>query len=653
MTLDKLKVVARQHEQREEWREAIELYRQAARDGEGAGEGGDPSLYNRIGDLEYRLGNTRAACEAWDQAAARYGEHGLTNNAIALCHKILRLEPSRIHTYLDMATFQARKRMLIEVKSNLTAYRDRMHTVGQADDCRAELERFGATFAGWRELRREVDALLGRDAGEGDDSTAALGGSEGGHGLVFIDTGPIELERASHPVMDAADASSGALMLGDMTLEERPSVDALPGLESTVAGDGGVDATIGSVDGLVDVERTASEVGETAAVEGLDSHVGSVADGPELTVQIDGLETREFTPPTEPVPHAPAVTDDVLFIDLGSSAPATDAQAPAADPSDDAIEMPAITVPDADDPLGQRVAAQAYLERGDRVAGIAALDRALELYSARSEWLHAWQVAGELIDADPQSTARHQARVEVAAKMHDNARLVESYQALGDALVRGGSSDKAVAVYRRLLELDERNEAARAALRAMLPEPTEPAVPEGFVDFGAMVIDDAGPRSTRMRTETTAISDDEDETFREALAEFKRALDQNVAVEDYQAHYDLGIAFKEMGLLDEAVGEFQKALRATEGRLRTAEALGATFLEKGMPPVAEAVLRSVERGPEDDSAKIGVLYWLGRALESQGKGKQARGYYERVLAVDVGFMDTVDRIAGLSAEHSS
>ena len=89
MTLDKLKVAARQHEQREEWREAIELYRQAAREGAGESEGEDPSLFNRIGDLEHRLGNIAAACQAWDQAASRYGEHGLTNNAIALCNKIL------------------------------------------------------------------------------------------------------------------------------------------------------------------------------------------------------------------------------------------------------------------------------------------------------------------------------------------------------------------------------------------------------------------------------------------------------------------------------------------------------------------------------------------------------------------------------------
>src|SRR5690349_12423911 len=82
---------------------------------------------------------------------------------------------------------------------------------------------------------------------------------------------------------------------------------------------------------------------------------------------------------------------------------------------------------------------------------------------------------------------------------------------------------------------------------------------------------------TRVRTETTAISADEDETFREALAEFKRALDQNLPVEDHQTHYDLGVAFMEMGLLNEAISEFQKALRSPVGRLRTSEALGQAF----------------------------------------------------------------------------
>jgi tetratricopeptide (TPR) repeat protein len=187
----------------------------------------------------------------------------------------------------------------------------------------------------------------------------------------------------------------------------------------------------------------------------------------------------------------------------------------------------------------------------------------------------------------------------------------------------------------------------------MAPETARAPTPEGFIDLGAELLDDAGPRTTRMRTETPAVADDEDETFRDALAEFKRALDQNLPIEDHQAHYDMGIAFKEMGLLDEAISEFQKALRAPEGRLRTSEALGEAFLQQGRPAVAEAVLRSVERGPEGDAEKIGVLYWLGSALEAQGKGRDALGFFERVIAVDIGFRDASERVARLSGGSGS
>ena len=128
------------------------------------------------------------------------------------------------------------------------------------------------------------------------------------------------------------------------------------------------------------------------------------------------------------------------------------------------------------------------------------------------------------------------------------------------------------------------------------------STPEGFVDFGAMVIDDTGPRSTRMRTETPDVAPDEQDTFRDALAEFKRALDQNLPIEDHQAHYDLGIAFKEMGLLDEAISEFQKALRAPEVRLRTSEALGQVFFDQKSPKLFSAAWRRDPRGTPTRSA---------------------------------------------------
>ena len=171
------------------------------------------------------------------------------------------------------------------------------------------------------------------------------------------------------------------------------------------------------------------------------------------------------------------------------------------------------------------------------------------------------------------------------------------------------------------------------------------------MDLGSMILDEGGPRDTRMRIDRREPEDqDEQREFQEILEQFKRGIDENLESDDYQAHYDLGVAFKEMGLLDEAIAEFQKALRAPEGRLRTSEALGIAFFDKGQFTVSEAVLRgAVESVAEGDDAKIGLLYWLGRACEAQGKDSTAIASYERAMAVDIRFMDLGARVQRLSA----
>ncbi len=641
MTLDKLKVAARQHEQRDEWRAAIDLYRQAIRAAEGGEEAADPALYNRIGDLEQKAGNERAACEAWEQAATRYGEQGFFNNAIALCGKILRLDPGHLRTYLELARFQARKRVIYDVRQNLRIYHDQMQSRGHADQAAADLDRFGAEFGSWKDLRRVLDELLGRDTGDDAGGHVAGDGPSAG-GLVFLDVekGPAPPARA--PLV----ASDEPLVLEPTLIADAITDDVAPasGLEPTSPDRGESAGAADEPAGMVEFGRTAEAVGETAALEGLVTPTtGESSAAAETTISIDGFETTAI--------DVPAI-ESSSEVDLGAAAPAATPTGSEGiiflDTAGGDTAPPADPEPGrGDDPLGDRATGHALLEHGDRAGAIASLERSLEGYTEEGDWVRAWQVATELIQAEPQAIARYQARVEVAARMRDAERLCQSYMELGDALVREGSKEKAVAVYRRVLELDEHHEAARRALRQLGPEDAAKPVEEGFIDLGAMVIDDVGPRTTRMRTETTTISDDEDETFREALAEFKRALDQNLPVEDHQTHYDLGLAFKEMGLLEEAISEFQKALRSPEGRLRTSEALGEAFFEQGRPAVAEAVLKSVEKGDEGDAEKIGVLYWLARALEAQGKTRNALGFYERVLAVDVGFRDASDRIGRL------
>jgi tetratricopeptide (TPR) repeat protein len=97
--------------------------------------------------------------------------------------------------------------------------------------------------------------------------------------------------------------------------------------------------------------------------------------------------------------------------------------------------------------------------------------------------------------------------------------------------------------------------------------------------------------------------------------------------------------------VDEAIAEFQKALRGTQNRARTYEALGQCFLEKKQLPVATTILqRALNEPGVGDEQLVGVLYLLGYIHESQQKPAEAKGFYERVFAVDIQFRDVGDRL---------
>jgi len=140
----------------------------------------------------------------------------------------------------------------------------------------------------------------------------------------------------------------------------------------------------------------------------------------------------------------------------------------------------------------------------------------------------------------------------------------------------------------------------------------------------------------------------EEADFADMLKKFKQGVADNVEAEDYQSHYDLGVAYKEMGLLDEAIAEFQKALRSSEGRLKSSEALGLCFFEKGQFAVADAILRRALDLPGSDADRIGLLYWLGRCEEEQGNSAEALASYQRVFAVNIRFQDVNDRVKAMA-----
>jgi len=330
-----------------------------------------------------------------------------------------------------------------------------------------------------------------------------------------------------------------------------------------------------------------------------------------------------------------------------------------------------------DDPEAHQALGEALIEQGERERGIEELDLATSGFENNGNLDHARNLVDEVLRLDPNSVRHRQKAVEYAFKAGDKPKLVDAYLELADSLLRSDLPDKARAVYARVADHDPKNERAKAALSmlapAVAPPPAPaPGKPEGkvkakdakmkvrdetaldgdFIDLGSMLTDDdedVPQKDTRLRVEDEEPTGDEEQDFQDMLARFKQGIDENIDEADFQSHYDLGVAFKEMGLLDEAIAELQKALRAPEGKLRTSEMLGICFFEKGAYGVAESILRrGLDLPASGDQERLGILYWLARALEQQGKKADARELYGRVFAVDIRFLDAEQRVKALA-----
>ncbi len=140
------------------------------------------------------------------------------------------------------------------------------------------------------------------------------------------------------------------------------------------------------------------------------------------------------------------------------------------------------------------------------------------------------------------------------------------------------------------------------------------------------------------------------------FGELKSELEADVASadEDPETHYNLGVAFREMGLLDEAIGEFQKVCQATEHGhsfnqiMQTYTWLAQCFLDKGVP---EAAVRWYEKALKipsiDQETRTALHYELASSFENAGNRPAALSNFLEVYGSNIDYRDVAERIKAL------
>jgi tetratricopeptide (TPR) repeat protein len=543
----KLKKKAAELEAKKQYDKALEVYEQVLNTSRAADEERDVPLYNRVGDLHYRLGNNEQAIVYYEQAADLYAEGGFFNNAIALCNKILRYSPGRTIVYYKLGIISAKKGFNSDAKQNFLEYADRMQKLGKMDEAFRALKEFADLCPDQDDVR----LMLAEQLARADRKPEALEQLE-----LLYDT--LEAEGRS----SEANATLERMKSLDPSFKPRRSITPVPRKkEGLVFLD--LDFTAAESEPVKKTPETPPSSGPRVTLPRLDAVDAPLAvppsPPPAPPAQMEGLELTSLASEPEEVEEVEeqereeeettehVASSELVFITPADEEPAIDAPEIAPIELTPMVEMPPVEAPVAEEPA---------IETAD-------LDFSTE--SEKADWATA------------------------------------------------STSD------------------------------------EEFVDLGEWLERNRTPSSTRMIAHDEEPENNEQKDFAEMLDKFKSGISRNVDEEDFESHYDLGIAFREMGLLDEAIGSFQKASRGPDQLVRASEAIGQCFMDKGEAGVTMTVLeRLLKEQGLGDNQLVGVLYLLGRAAESLSRFPEAASYYQRVLAVQIGFRDASDRLSSLA-----
>jgi len=174
----------------------------------------------------------------------------------------------------------------------------------------------------------------------------------------------------------------------------------------------------------------------------------------------------------------------------------------------------------------------------------------------------------------------------------------------------------------------------------------------------------AAPAPVAAAPETHRAAATKEDTVTESVSElaevFQEFRDELVELgevdedEDLETHYNLGIAYREMGLLDEAIGEFQRVAKGVQNgktfayAMNCAALLALSFKDKGEARIASLwYQRALDVPGLDQEAILALRYDLGVSLEEAGDSSAALDNFRQVYAMNIDYRDVADRIAVL------
>jgi pilus assembly protein FimV len=170
---------------------------------------------------------------------------------------------------------------------------------------------------------------------------------------------------------------------------------------------------------------------------------------------------------------------------------------------------------------------------------------------------------------------------------------------------------------------------------------------EDFFDLAAELRDELSAVTVPLRPSAPA----EEQSLDDIFEEFKKGVEQQSAKEDADTHYNLGVAYKEMGLLDDAIGELILTTEVESKFIQSRYMLGLCYMEKGDYQSAISEIQTALEYSEslgiDTENRIAMHYDLGLAFQGAGNIDSAINAFQLVVNENPGYRDTAAKLKEL------
>jgi len=598
-----LKQQAAALEQKKQPEKALALYQQLLAE-HGGSDDVDVALRNRVGDLHLRVGQIDEAIALFEKSADEYALSGFLNNAIALCNKILRQRHGHVPTLRRLARFSAEKGMVVDAQRHYLSVAEALEKLGQHSEALKALSEFAELSPDDVHVRSVVVEQLLR-AGRKPDALphltvlhrlhAVAGRAEEAEGVAAV-AREIDAEwRPESEQQRSGKRADPSLILLDSD-EDFGALEASP----IIGGDLARPPSTASLEGL---EHTAPGTLEFDLMPGNGTLEGFEATSFDEPTSEPSQAEHDITPePADEDVVSPAGAAPIEFLDIER-------------PDAPVAAMPSLPAPPRLTPLNTRV----IPAEPQAFSGLALPDMNLDSV----ELTPTFETFGSSLDGQTSALPSYSDSETIL----DDATPLPAVEA--NATV-GASS------------------VVETSAAVVPPRPRR--VTPNYVNLADILHDEEEPKSARMTIGEPQQTGDHEADFQHILQEFREGIEKTIPIEDADSHFDLGIAFREMGLIDDAIAEFQIATRSPLRRVESIEALGGCFLDKHDPSVARTLLLRALDDPtvaHGDDTLRGVLYLLGLASEALGARDDGLRYYQRVYAVDIRFRDVAARIQTL------